>query len=136
MLDLRVLLERVERHVLAVAALLVTAVRHLVDQRDVGVDPHRAELKAASHPQRAADVACPDRGSKSVIDRVRPFESLVLVGELLNRDHGSENLALDDLRRRSGWEDDRRLVPGPGSLDAGASGCDLGPRLARALDEA
>src|SRR5450759_612880 len=36
-LDLRVLLEGVDRHVLAVAALLVAAVRHLVDERDVRV---------------------------------------------------------------------------------------------------
>src|SRR3954454_8272936 len=42
-LDLRVVLEGVHGEVLAVAPLLVAAVRHLAHQRDVVVDPHAAE---------------------------------------------------------------------------------------------
>src|SRR6476469_3242562 len=40
-LDLRVLLERIDPHVLSVAALLVSAVRHLVHERAVRADPYR-----------------------------------------------------------------------------------------------
>ena len=42
-LDLRVVLEAVHRQVLAVARLLVAAVRHLAGQQPVVVDPHAAE---------------------------------------------------------------------------------------------
>src|SRR5690242_19003885 len=44
-LQLGVLLDRVDRHVAAVARLLEAVVRHLVHERDVVVDPHRAELQ-------------------------------------------------------------------------------------------
>src|SRR2546426_779791 len=67
MLDLRVLLEGVDRHVLAVAALLVAAMGHLVDERDVRVDPDRAELQLAGHAKRAPDVSGPDRRGKPVV---------------------------------------------------------------------
>src|SRR6266487_6277492 len=55
-LDLGVVLERVYRQVLAVAGLLVAAVRHLRGERDVVVDPDRAELQLARGVQRARDV--------------------------------------------------------------------------------
>src|SRR5207244_548886 len=44
-LHLGVVLERVQREVLAVARLLVAAVRHLGDERNVVVDPDRPELE-------------------------------------------------------------------------------------------
>ena len=44
-LELGVVLDRVDRHVLAVAGLLEAAVGHLGDDRDVVVDPDRAELQ-------------------------------------------------------------------------------------------
>src|SRR5215831_2623357 len=77
-LDLRVLLERIDRHVLSIAALLVSAVRHLVHERDVRVDPYRAEPQLAAHAQRAADVPRPDRGGEAVVDAVGKLERLVL----------------------------------------------------------
>src|SRR3954452_6392933 len=86
MLDLRVLLERVHGHVLAVAALLVAAVRHLVHERDVGVDPYGAELQLAGHTQSAADVARPYRGGETVVDPIGPGQGLLLVAEALHRD--------------------------------------------------
>ena len=46
-LDARVVLEPVHRQVLAVAAVLEAAVRHLGDERDVGVDPDAAEVQRA-----------------------------------------------------------------------------------------
>src|SRR5262245_5552780 len=54
--DLGVLLERVDRHVVAVAGLLEAAVRHLRDDRHVVVDPHGAELEHARSVQRPASV--------------------------------------------------------------------------------
>src|SRR3954468_18523086 len=72
-LDLGVLLHRVRGHVLAVAGLLVAAVRHLAGDRDeVVVDPHRAELQLARGVQRPADVARPDRRGEPVAHAVRP----------------------------------------------------------------
>src|SRR5918992_993588 len=45
-LDARVVLESVDRQVLAVAGVLEAAVRHLRDQGDVRVDPDAAEVEA------------------------------------------------------------------------------------------
>src|SRR3972149_2527356 len=42
-----VVLQRVHRHVLAVAGLLEATVRHLADDRQMVVDPDRAEAQAA-----------------------------------------------------------------------------------------
>src|SRR6266700_1782736 len=96
-LDSGVFLERVDRHVLAVATLLDTAVGHLVDERDVGVDPDRAELELACHAQRAPDVAGPDRSRQPVIDAVGPGQRLRLVAESLHRHDRPEYLATYDL---------------------------------------
>src|SRR6266545_3420981 len=49
MLDLRVVLERVNGQVLAVAGLLEAAVRHLGDKRNVVVDPDGPELELPGH---------------------------------------------------------------------------------------
>src|SRR6187401_3419478 len=59
-LDARVVLQAVHRQVLAVARVLEAAVRHLRHDRDVGVDPHRAEVELLGHPHRAAVVLGPD----------------------------------------------------------------------------
>src|SRR5947208_14970705 len=96
-LDLRVVLERVHREVLAVAGLLVAAVRHLRDQRDVVVDPHGPELELARRIQGAAHVARPDRRGQAVLDVVGPRDGLVVRGPALDGDDGTEDLALDDL---------------------------------------
>src|ERR1051325_10318845 len=69
-LDLGVVLEGVRAQVLAVAGLLVAAVRHLRDQRDVIVDPDRPELELARGVRRAADIARPDRRGQPVRDVV------------------------------------------------------------------
>src|SRR5262249_46489514 len=108
-LDLRVVLERVRAQVLAVARLLVTAVRHLRDQRDVVVDPDGAELELARRVQRPADVARPDRSGQAVIDAVRPGERLVVVGEALDGHDRLEDLTLDDLVLLADIRNHRRL---------------------------
>jgi len=71
--------------------------RHLGDERDVIVDPDRPELELARRVQRPPDVACEHRGGEPVRDIVRPRDRLVVVDEALDRDDGTEDLALDDL---------------------------------------
>src|SRR5450759_3491493 len=135
-LDLRVLLEGVDRHVLAVAALLVAAVRHLVDERDVRVDPDCSELQSPSHPQSASDVARPYRRGEAVVDAVRPLERLLLVAELLHRDDRAEHLFHHDLVLRSVRHDDGRRVPRAGLFDSRATGEHFRSGLPGTIDEA
>src|SRR3954452_21807247 len=108
-LDVRVVVERVRAQVLAVARLLVAAVRHLADGRDVVVDPDRPELELPRRVPPPADVPSPDGSRQAVVDVVRPGERLVVVGEALDRDDGPEDLALDDLVLLADVGDDRRL---------------------------
>src|SRR5438876_188981 len=96
-LDARVVLEAVHGQVLAVAGVLEAAVRHLGHDRDVGVDPHRAEVQALGHPHRAAVVLRPDARGQPVLDAVGPADRLVLVGEPLHGDDRAEDLVLDHL---------------------------------------
>src|SRR5262245_60563524 len=97
-LDLGVVLQGVGREVLAVAGLLVAAVRHLRDERDVVVDPDRPELELARRRQRPPDVTRPDRRGEAVADVVRPRDRLVVAREPLHGDDRAEDLALDDPR--------------------------------------
>src|SRR5918999_1439281 len=69
-LDLRVVLETVDRKVLAVPRLLEAAVRHFRDERDVVVDPDGAELELAGRVERPADVARPNGRRQAVVDVV------------------------------------------------------------------
>src|SRR5919106_1993151 len=96
-LDLRVVLEAIDGKVLAVPRLLEAAVRHLRDERDVVVDPDRAELELARGVERPADVARPDRCREAVVDVVRPGNRLVVVGEALHGHDRPEHLFLHEL---------------------------------------
>src|SRR3954462_3257706 len=94
-LELGVLLHGVDRHVLAVAGLLVAAVRQLRGEwQEMVVDPHAAELELPRRVHRTPDVACPDRRREPVPDVVRPADRLVVLRELLHGDYGPEDLAL------------------------------------------
>src|SRR5699024_625496 len=86
-LDAGVLLEAVHRQVLAMAGLLETAVRHLRDEWDVAVDPHAAEVQSTAHPHRPTEVLRPHTRGETVVDAIGPRRGLVLVRELLHRDH-------------------------------------------------
>src|SRR3954453_11493534 len=109
MLDLRVVLERIDREILSVARLLVAAVRHLGDERNVVVDPDGPELELAGRVQGSTDVSSPDGSGEAVADVVCPGDRLVIVGEALHANDGSEDLALDDLVVLLDAGDDRRL---------------------------
>src|SRR4051812_4019420 len=96
-LDAGVVLEAVHGQVLAVAGVLESAVRHLGHDRDVGIDPHGAEVQALGHPHSAAVVLRPDARGQPVLDAVGPADRLVLVGEPLHGDDRAEDLVLDHL---------------------------------------
>src|SRR5438093_11794986 len=83
-LDDRVVLDRVHRLVLAVARLLEATVGHLGGEREVVVDPDRAELDRLGHPHRPADVRGPYRGRQPEPDVVAAVDRLVLVREALD----------------------------------------------------
>jgi tetratricopeptide (TPR) repeat protein len=125
-LDAGVVLEAVHGQVLAIAGVLEATVWHLGDDRDVGVDPHRAEVQAAGHPHRATVVLGPDAGGQTVLDAVRPANRLVLVGEPLHGDDRAEDLVLDHLVVLLEAGHDGRLeeetavaLPVPAGLDGG-----------------
>src|SRR5688500_14154142 len=61
-LDAGVVLEAVHGQVLAGAGVLEAAVGHLGHDRDVGVDPHAAEVEPAGHAHGPAVVPCEDAG--------------------------------------------------------------------------
>src|SRR5829696_152271 len=137
-LDPGVVLEAVHRQVLAVAGVLEAAVRHLGDQRDVGVDPHAAEVQALGHPHRPAVVPGPDRGRQAVLHPVGPAGRLVLLGEPLHGDDRPEDLVLHHLVVLGEAGHDGGLVEvaaGQVPLDPVAAGRDLRV-LRRPLEEA
>src|SRR4051812_48457132 len=134
-LELRVLLDRVDRHVVAVAGLLEAAVRHLGDERDVVVHPHGAELQPAGYAHRAAHVAGPDARGQAVVDVVRPRHRLVLRREALHRHHRAEHLTLDHLVALLEVRDHRRLEPVPRLRGSVPTGHGLGVGR-QALEEA
>src|SRR6266498_2447591 len=67
MLDLRVVLERVNGQVLAVAGLLEAAVRHLGDKRNVVVDPDGPELELPGRVQCALRLLGDVRGERGPV---------------------------------------------------------------------
>ena len=111
MFHVGVLLDGVHGHVLAVAGLLVTAVRHLGrDREQVVVDPDSPELEPARRVQRPGDVACEDRGREAVADVVRHGECVRVVLEALHGHDGPEDLVLHDLGILRDIRQHRRLV--------------------------
>src|SRR3954452_9227623 len=71
-LDPGVLLEPVHRKVLAVSGVAVAAVRHLRDERQMRVDPDRAEVQPPGHPHGTSVVLRPDARAQAVADVVGP----------------------------------------------------------------
>src|SRR5664280_834098 len=78
-LDPRVLLEGVHRHVLAEARLAKPAVWHLARDHQVVVDEHVAEIELDGRPHRRPQVAGPDRAREAVSRVVRHPQCLLVV---------------------------------------------------------
>lgn len=60
MFDARVFLKSVAREVFAMARVLETAMWHLSNHRDMGIDPDASEIEGLRHTHRTAMVLCPD----------------------------------------------------------------------------
>ena len=135
-LDVGVLVEGVGRHVLAEAAVPVTAVRHLADDRDVVVDPHAAGPDLAGGAAGAVGVAGPGGGGEAERRVVGQADRLVVVVERDDREHRPEHLVAPDLGvERHVGDEGRLVVAATGELAVGcaAAGDDLGV-VAGALD--
>ena len=74
----------------------------------VAVRPDTARLDAAAHAERLARVARPDAGAEAVHRVVRDLERLLLGLERRHREHGAEDLLLEDPHLVVALED-RRL---------------------------
>src|SRR5262249_25167269 len=123
-LDARVVLEPVDRQVLAVARVLEPAVRHLRHEGNVGVDPHRTEIEAPRHSHGPTMVAGPHAGRKAVLDTIRPAYGVFIIVKSLDSDHWAEDLVLHHLVVLPEASDDRRLVEVADAADARAAGDD------------
>ena len=110
--------------------------RHLGDDRDVGVDPHRAEVQALGHAGGAAEVPRPHRRREPVLHAVGPLQRLRLVAELLDGDDRTEDLVLDHLVVLLEVGDDRRLEPVPAVVRRHVAARGDARVRRRALDEA
>ncbi|MPL93022.1 hypothetical protein SDC9_39146 [bioreactor metagenome] len=106
----RVILERIDRHVLAIARLLQPAMRHLVGQHEMGVHPGAAVLQPRGDREALAHVLGPDRRRQPIVRVIRPADRLFRLVEAGDRDDGAKDLAPDDLVRLQGAGDDGRLV--------------------------
>ena len=61
MLDSGVILESITTQILAITTSLVTAMRHLSDQRNMAVDPDATKVESLGQAHRATVVTGPDR---------------------------------------------------------------------------
>src|SRR5262252_7292757 len=76
-LDPGVVLEAIDRKVLAIARVLEAAMGHLRHERYVRVDPDRAEVQQPSGPHRASVIPGPDARRQAVPDAIGPPDRLV-----------------------------------------------------------
>src|SRR5204862_8249009 len=92
-LELRILEERLEALLAAVAGPLVAAERQLhATARAVAVDEHLADAQVADQSLGPPEVARPHRGDQPVVGAVGERERLVVVGERGDREHRPEDL--------------------------------------------
>src|SRR6188472_713401 len=89
----------VEHHLVVLApdpGHLVATERGVCRIEVVAVRPHAACLDAAAHAERPARVAGPDARAETVERVVRDLERLLLALERGHREHGAEDLLLED----------------------------------------
>ncbi len=91
------------------AGVLEAAVRHLGDDRDVGVDPDAAEIQALGYAHGPGVIARPHRRREPVAHGIGAPQRVRFVGHLLHRDDGAEDLLAGDLVTLVDVRDERRL---------------------------
>src|SRR6266699_5269460 len=106
-LRLRIIIQRLAPQVAPEPRELVAAKRGGGVIEVVRIHPHRARLDRAGHAVRLLDVSGPDARREAVQRAVGELDALGLVVERQHRQHGSENLLVDDLH------------PGPGVVEHG-----------------
>src|SRR6266566_4121545 len=139
-LDLRVVLEGVYRHVLADTAFLVATVGHFGGKGQVVVDPDGAELQGAAGAHGREDVGCPDGRGQAKDDIVGFLQYFFLCAEAADDDDGAKDFILHNLGVVAVFGDDGRLEEkallqtrhggAPAACD------DIGAVAQRTLDEA
>src|SRR3954466_13292373 len=110
--------------------------RHLRADGEVLVDPDRTGLELAGRALGAEDVSRPRGGGESVAGVVGQREGLVVAGEAENREHGPEDLLLDDLAGPGRTGDDGRGIEGTWPVERRAAALGGRTRVHGALDEA
>ena len=95
MLDAGVILEAVTGEILAVAALLETAVRHLGNDRDMGINPYTSKVQTLRQSHGAAMVLGPDRRGQAVFHIIGHGKGLCLILKFLDGDDGAKDFGLN-----------------------------------------
>ncbi len=96
-LDAGVVIKAIGRQVLAIAGVLEASVRHLCRQRDVGVDPDRAEVKMLGKAHGTGVVVGPHRRGQAVLDVIGPGQSLLISAKALDSQNRTKDFILDVL---------------------------------------
>ena len=106
MADDGIILQRIGRHVLAIAGLLKPAMRHFIDQHEMRVDPGAAITQPGRRGHGATDILGPDRGGEAVIAVIGDGDGVV--------DNPMTNLVMQGNRvvagTFNGWEGTMRHV--------------------------
>src|ERR1700686_5802073 len=104
-----VVLERVDRQILAVSRALEAAVRHFTDYHEMSVDPGAAVLQSRRHAHGFAHILSPHRRCQAILGIICPSDCVIGIRKAGDRDYGTEYLALHDFIRLPGAGHERRL---------------------------
>src|SRR6185295_6367790 len=135
-LPLAVVIEGRRPQLAADAATLDAAERHLQVDAPARVDRKDARLDGARHPQRAADVARPQRAGEAVEGGVGEPHRLLLGVERQDGHYGPEDLLPGDLHLGRDAAQHRRLVEAAAIVEAAVQHAAAGAQARSLLDGA
>ena len=92
----RVILQPINRHILSIAGLFLPTVRHLANQREMGIDPGATILQASAKAMRSPNIPGPDGGCQAVFRIVGPCQHLIFIIKYGPADPRTENSPLYD----------------------------------------
>ena len=108
--------------ILAVAGTFEPAVRHFVDEHEVGVDPGATVTQGRGHFHSLGEITGPNGGGEAVLGVIGPADGLVGGLELGDGDNRAEDLVLHNLILVMGPGENGRLKEEPFSGGGGATG--------------